>query len=134
MVSSVAPRPALSGHHGGVGTFGALSGWPAEENHAPRTRTRIQPALSVAAACQAMPPGGSSPAQGDRTRAAAATGGAGLNAVPNCASGLSATLSDGLRVGYRGSDPNDPDRCLLDWSGRRIRCISGCGALGRTSR
>src|ERR1700728_4821998 len=48
--------------------------------------------------------------QADGTQARSASGSAGLNAVPNCASGLSATLSDGLRVGYRGSDPNDPDR------------------------
>ncbi len=84
----------------------------------------------LAAACQAMPPAGSATTQADGTRAAAATGDAGLNAVPNCASGLSATLSDGVQVGYRGSDPDDPDRCLLDWSGRSYPLYFGMWSAG----
>ena len=43
---------------------------------------------------------------------------AGLGDVPDCASGASATLADGVRVGYLGSDPTDPQRCLLEWSDR----------------
>jgi len=50
--------------------------------------------------------------------------------VPSCAAGLSATLSDGVRVGYRGSDPNDPDRCLLDWSGRSYPLYFGIWSNG----
>jgi hypothetical protein len=92
------------------------------------------PALSLfcllAAACQAVPQGAPTTAQVDGARVAAAKGGAGLNAVPSCASGLSATLSDGLRVGYRGSDPNDPDRCLLDWSGRSYPLYFGLWSTG----
>ncbi len=84
----------------------------------------------VAAACQAVPPGSSATGQADGAQARAASGSAGLNAVPNCASGLSATLSDGLRVGYRGSDPNDPDRCLLDWSGRSYPLYFGLWSTG----
>jgi hypothetical protein len=44
--------------------------------------------------------------------------GAGLSAVPDCASGASAKLADGVQVGYVGSDPDDPQRCLLEWSER----------------
>jgi len=55
---------------------------------------------------------------------------AGLPAVPDCAAGISATLSDGLRIGYRGSDPNDPDRCLLDWSGRSYPLYFGLWSTG----
>ena len=43
---------------------------------------------------------------------------AGLGDVPDCASGGSAMLADGVRVGYLGSDPADPQRCLLEWSDR----------------
>jgi hypothetical protein len=43
---------------------------------------------------------------------------AGLSAVPECASGASATLADGMQVGYVGSDPHDPQRCLLEWADR----------------
>jgi hypothetical protein len=43
---------------------------------------------------------------------------AGLGDVPDCASGGSAMLTDGVRVGYLGSDPADPQRCLLEWSDR----------------
>jgi hypothetical protein len=43
---------------------------------------------------------------------------AGLSAVPECAAGASATLADGLQVGYVGSDPHDPQRCLVEWSDR----------------
>ena len=53
-----------------------------------------------------------------RAQSASQSDASGLAAVPDCATGLSATLSDGVRIGYRGSDPDDPDRCLLDWSGR----------------
>src|SRR5215471_6384705 len=55
---------------------------------------------------------------------------AGLPAVPDCAAGMSATLSDGLRIGYQGSDPNDPDRCLLDWSGRSYPLYFGLWSTG----
>jgi hypothetical protein len=43
---------------------------------------------------------------------------------------MSATLSDGLRVGYQGSDPKDPDRCLLDWSGRSYPLYFGLWSTG----
>ena len=78
--------------------------------------------LSVAA-CQAVPSG--APAQ-----SASQSDASGLAAVPSCAAGLSATLSDGVRVGYRGSDPNDPDRCLLDWSGRSYPLYFGIWSNG----
>src|SRR6202012_185749 len=66
-----------------------------------------------AAGCQAVPvPAPNSPGS------AVATGDAGLNSVPDCAAGASATLKDGVRIGYLGSDPNDPQRCLLEWSDR----------------
>ena len=84
----------------------------------------------LAVGCQAMPPAGLTAAQSNGTRATAATGNAGLEAVPNCASGLSATLSDGVQVGYRGSDPNDPDRCMLDWSGRSYPLYFGMWSTG----
>ncbi|MEJ0018207.1 MAG: hypothetical protein WDN25_16915 [Acetobacteraceae bacterium] len=60
------------------------------------------------AACQAQP----------TPDAAAPAVTAGLGAVPGCAEGVSATLADGVRIGYLGSDPEDPQRCLLRWSGR----------------
>jgi hypothetical protein len=74
-------------------------------------------------ACQAIP--AEAPAQ-----SASQTSDSGLAAVPNCATGLSATLSDGLQVGYRGSDPDDPDRCLLDWSGRSYSLYFGLWSTG----
>jgi hypothetical protein len=43
---------------------------------------------------------------------------AGLSALPTCATGASATLADGMPVGYLGSDPDDPQRCLVEWSDR----------------
>jgi len=43
---------------------------------------------------------------------------AGLGDIPDCAAGGSATLADGVRVGYLGSDPTDPQRCLLEWADR----------------
>jgi hypothetical protein len=43
---------------------------------------------------------------------------AGLGALPTCATGASATLADGVQVGYLGSDPDDPQRCLVEWSDR----------------
>jgi hypothetical protein len=78
--------------------------------------------LSVAA-CQAVP-------SGAPTQSASQSDASGLAAVPNCATGLSATLSDGVRIGYRGSDPNDPDRCLLDWSGRSYPLYFGLWSNG----
>jgi hypothetical protein len=78
--------------------------------------------LSVAA-CQAVP-------SGAPTQSASQSDASGLAAVPNCATGLSATLSDGVRIGYRGSDPNDPDRCLLDWSGRSYPLYFGIWSNG----
>src|SRR5512135_2947012 len=59
--------------------------------------------------CQAAPPPPSpSVAQDD----------AGLPAVPSCADDAVAMLDGGLEVSYRGSDPNDADRCLVQWFGR----------------
>jgi len=68
----------------------------------------------LAAGCQIPPPTTAShpvAAQPQLTEA-------GLGAVPDCASGGSAILADGVRVGYLGSDPTDPQRCLLEWSDR----------------
>jgi hypothetical protein len=69
------------------------------------------PCLLVLSACQ-TPPAKTAGASVDPA------GSAGLAAVPDCAAGISATLSDGVHIGYKGSDPSDPDRCMLDWSGR----------------
>lgn len=80
--------------------------------------------LLAVAACQAVP--AKEPAQ-----VTSQAGDAGLTAVPSCPVGLSATLSDGLRIGYRGSDPGDPDRCLLDWSGRSYPLYFGLWSAGR---
>ena len=43
---------------------------------------------------------------------------AGLGAIPGCAADASATLAEGVQVGYLGSDPSDPQRCLLRWADR----------------
>src|SRR5690242_4676804 len=79
--------------------------------------------LLTITACQAVP--AEAPVQ-----SISQTGDSGLSAVPSCATGLSATLSDGLQVGYRGSDPDDPDRCLLDWSGRSYSLYFGLWSTG----
>jgi hypothetical protein len=62
--------------------------------------------LLFVAGCQTPPPKASSVSD------------AGLSAVPECAAGASATLADGMQVGYAGSDPQDPQRCLVEWSDR----------------
>src|SRR5262245_11545351 len=67
--------------------------------------------LLLTAGCQTPPSSRSEAAQLQITNA-------GLGDVPDCASGGSATLADGVRVGYLGSDPSDPQRCLLEWSDR----------------
>lgn len=41
-----------------------------------------------------------------------------FSVVPACASGTSATLAGGLRIKYLGSGPDDPHRCLVQWSDR----------------
>jgi hypothetical protein len=79
--------------------------------------------LLAVAACQV--PSGVGP-----TQSASQADNSGLPTVPSCPTGLSATLSDGLQVGYRGSDPSDPDRCLLDWSGRSYPLYFGLWSPG----
>jgi hypothetical protein len=64
--------------------------------------------LCLLAACQTVP----------SQRAGPAAGTAGLGTIPGCATDASATLADGIQVGYLGSDPNDPQRCLLRWADR----------------
>src|SRR6187551_502776 len=63
-------------------------------------------ACLLAASCQTAPPI-------DRTSNAAL-----FSVVPTCASGASANLADGLRIKYLGSDPDDPHRCMVQWSDR----------------
>jgi hypothetical protein len=79
----------------------------------------IRLSLSIAAAlllctagCQTLP--ARATAQAGPTQVTDA----GLSAVPECASGASATLTGGTQVGYIGSDPNDPQRCLVEWADR----------------
>lgn len=54
----------------------------------------------------------------DASANAAAADNAGLSAIPDCAADGSATLAEGVQVGYLGSDPDDPNRCLLSWANR----------------
>jgi hypothetical protein len=70
--------------------------------------------LLFTAGCQTPP----AATKGDAEAANVQTTSEGLGGVPDCASGGSATLADGVRVGYLGSDPTDPQRCLLEWSDR----------------
>ena len=67
----------------------------------------------LAAACQAGPQAGSIVTNSDPT-----TDNTGLSTVPDCAADESAILANGLRITYLGSDPDDPQRCLLQWSDR----------------
>src|ERR1700756_1834069 len=66
--------------------------------------------LLFTAGCQAPPT--SAVTRADPSRVTDA----GLSPVPECATGASATLADGVQVGYVGSDPHDPQRCLVEWS------------------
>ena len=53
--------------------------------------------------------------------------------APRCRTapaGIVATLAGGVQIGYRGSDPDDPDRCLLDWSGRSHPLYFGLWSTG----
>jgi hypothetical protein len=69
--------------------------------------------MLLVAACQAGPKTGSVATSPNPT-----TDNTGLNTVPDCATGESAILTNGLHIGYLGSDPDDPQRCLLQWSDR----------------
>jgi hypothetical protein len=82
------------------------------------------------AACQAVPPGGLPTSQAASNRSPAAAGDAGLAEVPDCAAGIVAMLSDGVQIGYHGSDPDDPDRCLVNWSGRSHPLYFGLWSAG----
>jgi hypothetical protein len=86
----------------------------------PSLQSSIMIGLIALAACQ--PPAATEPST--------KIGDDGLPAVPDCAAGMSATLADGLRIGYQGSDPRDPDRCLLDWSGRSYPLYFGLWSTG----
>lgn len=79
--------------------------------------------LSVTA-CQ-TPPAGSL-----ASRAGPGPPEAGLDRVPDCAAGTSATLAEGIHVGYLGSDPNDPQRCLLEWADRSHPLYFGFWSTG----
>jgi hypothetical protein len=81
-------------------------------------------ALSLlATACQTVPS-----QQGAGARAA--TGNAGLDRIPDCAADASATLAEGVRIGYLGSDPSDPQRCLLRWADRMHALYFGFWSTG----
>lgn len=54
----------------------------------------------------------------------------GLSTVPECAADESATLADGLRIGYFGSDPDDPQRCLVRWSDQSHQLYFGFWSSG----
>lgn len=81
--------------------------------HRPFLHTALCTLCLLATACQAVPVAGAN----SRTTPAT-TNDAGLLTIPDCASGASATLAEGVRIGYLGSDPNDPQRCLLRWADR----------------
>src|SRR5215469_2988604 len=79
-------------------------------------------ALAMAAtACQTLPSpqGATSPATT-----------AGLDRIPDCATDASATLAEGVQIGYLGSDPSDPQRCLLRWSDRMHALYFGFWSAG----
>jgi hypothetical protein len=82
------------------------------------------------AACQAIPPGGLAASQAASNQPPSPAGSAGLAEVPDCAAGIVATLSGGVQIGYHGSDPDDPDRCLLNWSGRSHPLYFGLWSTG----
>lgn len=80
----------------------------------------------LAAGCQTVPSAGSTAAL-----PVTATNNAGLLAIPDCASGVTATLTDGVRVGFVGSDPEDPQRCVLEWSDRSYPLYFGFWSTDR---
>jgi hypothetical protein len=86
--------------------------------------------LLAMTACQAVPPGGLPVSQAKPSQSPPAAGDAGLAEVPDCAAGIVATLSGGVQIGYHGSDPDDPDRCLLNWSGRSHPLYFGLWSTG----
>jgi hypothetical protein len=67
-------------------------------------------ALLCLIGCQTAPPTAQAPSP-------VATD-AGLDKVPRCADRASATLAEGVRIGYLGGDPDDPQRCLVSWLDR----------------
>ena len=81
--------------------------------------------LLTLAACQAVPPG-----QTAASPATQATTSAGLDAIPDCAADGSATLTEGVHIGYLGSDPNDPQKCLLRWADRSHSLYFGFWSTG----
>jgi hypothetical protein len=74
--------------------------------------------LLAVTACQTVFSGIPPVLQNGQDGRSVGAGDGGFAAVPACATGMSAMLSDGVRIGYGGSDPDDRDRCLLHWSGR----------------
>jgi hypothetical protein len=94
--------------------------------------TQPRPALALSilclalSACQAVPP----PRSSGQAEARGAQTSAGLDTVPGCAADASATLAEGVRIGYLGSDPNDPQRCLLRWADRSHALYFGFWSTG----
>jgi hypothetical protein len=75
------------------------------------------------AACQSLPAQQMMASQGT-------VDGAGLGTIPTCAADSSATLAEGVHIGYLGSDPNDPQRCLLQWADRSHALYFGFWSTG----
>ena len=96
----------------------------------PRAVVGLLIGLLALAACQPVPAGGLPVSHAAANQAPAAAGDAGLPEVPDCAAGFVATLSGGVQIGYHGSDPDDPDRCLLNWSGRSHPLYFGLWSAG----
>ena len=72
----------------------------------------------VLTACQPVRPGEAAAFGQGSGAAREAVSSAGLLTIPDCASSMSSTLSDGPQIQYLGSDPEDPQRCLLQWANR----------------
>jgi hypothetical protein len=94
---------------------------------------QISPALPVVALLLVFTAGCQTPptkatAQADPPQVTTA----GLSAVPECATGGSARLADGVQVGYVGSDPHDPQRCLVEWADRAHPLYFGFWSPGPT--
>jgi hypothetical protein len=96
----------------------------------PATVVGLLAGLLAMTACQPVPPGGLPVSQVTPSQPPPAVGNAGLAEVPDCAAGFVATLSGGVQIGYHGSDPDDPDRCLLNWSGRSHPLYFGMWSTG----
>jgi hypothetical protein len=73
-------------------------------------------------ACTTTPP---APVVAAATPAKSVDGVAGMEAVPPCPDGMTATLDTGVQVHFTGAAPQDPQSCVQSWASREHEFLLG---------